>query len=87
MESKFDLVAAIIESIDDDMRFGLAWETLKNVQKPVLNYINTLLVKCYDLERANESLQKRYAELERKIASEEMQRDRDVSTTFKDYGQ
>jgi hypothetical protein len=57
VESKTDLVANIIECINEDTQFELAWETLRKVPKPVLNYINNLHVKCYDLERANIKLQ------------------------------
>jgi len=60
VESKNDMVANIIECIylnNEDTQFELAWETIRRVPKPVLNYIYGLQARCYDLERANIKLQ------------------------------
>ena len=59
MSCKTDLVAEIMEGLDDDLISDLAWHLLAKLPLPVLKYLRNLEVQNYTLQQSNESLRGR----------------------------
>ncbi len=56
MSCKTDLVSEIMEGLDDDLIFDLAWHLLAKLPLPVLKHLERLEVQNYTLKQSNESL-------------------------------
>lgn len=56
MSCKTDLVAEIMEGLDEDVIFDLAWHLLAKLPLPVLKHIHNLETQNYTLQQSNESL-------------------------------
>ena len=59
MSCKTDMVAEIMEGLDEDVIFDLAWHLLAKLPLPVLKHIHTLETQKYELKQSNESLRGR----------------------------
>ena len=59
MSCKTDLVAEIMEGLDEDLIFDLAWHLLAKLPLPVLKHLEHLEVQNYTLKQSNESLRGR----------------------------
>ena len=59
MSCKTDLVAEIMEGLDEDLIFDLAWHLLAKLPLPVLKHLRNLDVQNYTLQQSNESLRDR----------------------------
>lgn len=56
MSCKTDMVAEIMEGLDEDLIFDLAWHLLAKLPLPVLKHLHHLGVQNYTLQQSNESL-------------------------------
>lgn len=56
MSCKTDMVAEIMEGLDEDLIFDLAWHLLAKLPLPVLKHLRHLGVQNYTLQQSNESL-------------------------------
>jgi len=59
MSCKTDLVAEIMEGLDEDLIFDLAWHLLAKLPLPVLKHLEHLEVLNHELKQSNESLRGR----------------------------
>lgn len=59
MSCKTDMVAEIMEGLDEDVIFDLAWHLLAKLPLPVLKHIHTLETQKYGLMHSNEGLRGR----------------------------
>ena len=59
MSCKTDMVAEIMEGLDEDVIFDLAWHLLAKLPLPVLKHIHTLETQNCGLMRSNEGLRGR----------------------------
>ena len=59
MSCKTDLVAEIMEGLDEDLIFDLAWHLLAKLPLPVLKHLEHLEVLNHELKESNESLRAR----------------------------
>lgn len=59
MSCKTDLVAEIMEGLDEDVIFDLAWHLLAKLPLPVLKHIHNLETQNYGLMQSNEGLRGR----------------------------
>ena len=59
MSCKTDMVAEIMEGLDEDVIFDLAWHLLAKLPLPVLKHIHNLETQNYGLKQSNESLRGR----------------------------
>lgn len=56
MSCKTDMVAEIMEGLDEDVIFDLAWHLLAKLPLPVLKHIHNLEEENYTLKQSNGSL-------------------------------
>lgn len=56
MSCKTDLVSEIMEGLDDDLIFDLAWHLLAKLPLPVLKHLEHLEEENCALKQSNESL-------------------------------
>ena len=59
MSCKTDIVAEIMEGLDEDVIFDLAWHLLAKLPLPVLKHIHNLETQNHGLMRSNEGLRGR----------------------------
>ena len=59
MSCKTDMVAEIMEGLDEDVIFDLAWHLLAKLPLPVLKHLDHLEEENYTLKQSNESLRGR----------------------------
>lgn len=59
MSCKTDLVAEIMEGLDEDLIFDLAWHLLAKLPLPVLKHLEHLEVLNHELKQSNDSLRGR----------------------------
>lgn len=59
MSCKTDLVAEIMEGLDEDLIFDLAWHLLAKLPLPLLKHLEHLEVQNYGLMQSNEGLRGR----------------------------
>ena len=59
MSCKTDMVAEIMEGLDEDVIFDLAWHLLAKLPLPVLKHIHNLEEENYTLKQSNGSLRGR----------------------------
>ena len=59
MSCKTDLVAEIMEGLDEDLIFDLAWHLLAKLPLPVLKHLEHLEEENCALKQSNESLRGR----------------------------
>lgn len=59
MSCKTDLVSEIMEGLDEDVIFDLAWHLLAKLPLPVLKHIHNLETQKYGLMHSNEGLRGR----------------------------
>lgn len=59
MSCKTDLVAEIMEVLDEELIFDLAWHLLAKLPLPVLKHIHNLETQNYGLMQSNEGLRGR----------------------------
>ena len=82
MSCKTDMVAEIMEGLDEDVIFDLAWHLLAKLPLPVLKHIHTLETQKYGLMHSNEGLRARLEIYESRYGII----DTETGREFKDFG-